>query len=136
MSAQDTYLLEIIAAQTPSNAIPYGATLVRVTADGAPGAAVTASMPAVTGKKNHVLGYHVSVDAADVTDLTTAILKDDTTAKGTEVIAAASAIGTTKTQYASLPILVNAAANKTASIVCSAPGGATVLHATIWGYVL
>ena len=136
MTAQDTYLLGIIAAQTPANAIPYGATLVRVTTDGAPGAAVTAAMPAVTAKKNYVLGYHVAVDTAATTDDMTAILKDDTTAKGTEVIAAASAIGTTRTQYASLPILVNAAAAKTASIVCSAPGGATVIHATIWGYVL
>lgn len=129
-------LLETIAAQTPANAIPYGATLVRVTADGAPGAAVTAAMPAVAAKKNYVLGYHVAIDTAATTDLMTAILKDDTTGKGTEVIAASSAIGTTRTQYASLPILVNSAVNKTASIVCSAPGGATVVHATIWGYVM
>jgi hypothetical protein len=129
-------LLETIAAQTPANAIPYGATLVRVTADGGAGLAVSAIMPAVTAKKNYVLGYHVSVDTAATTSAMTAVLTDDTTAKGTEVIAAASAIGTTRTQYASLPIMVNAAANKTASIVCSAPGGATVIHATIWGYLL
>ena len=136
MTAQDTYLLGIIAAQTPANAIPYGATLVRVAEDGAAGAAVTAAMPAVALKKNYVLGYHVSVDTAATTDAMTAILKDDTTTKGTEVIAATSAIGTTRTQSASMPILVNSVANKTASIVCSAPGGATVIHATIWGYVL
>lgn len=129
-------LLETIAAQTPANAIPYGAVLVRITADGAAGAAVSAIMPAVTAKKNYVLGYHVAVDTAAVTNVMTAVLTDDTTAKGTEVIAGSSAIGTTKTQYASLPIMVNVAANKTASIVCSTPGGATVIHATIWGYVL
>jgi hypothetical protein len=125
-----------IAAQTPANAIPYGATLVRVTADSVAGGAVSAIMPAVALKKNYVLGYHVSVDVAATTDIMTAILTDDVTAKGTEVFAASSAIGTTRTQYASMPILVCAAVNKTASLVCSAPGGATVIHATIWGYVL
>jgi len=134
--ARKIELLETIAAQSPSNAVPYGATLVRVAADGAAGAAVTAAMPAVAAKKNYVLGYHVAVDTAVTTDAMTAVLKDDITAKGTEVIAAASAIGTTRTQSASLPILVNAAVNKTTSIVCSAPGGTTVIHATIWGYVL
>jgi hypothetical protein len=134
--AYEIQLLETIAAQTPANAIPYGATLVRVAADGAAGAAVSAIMPAVALKKNYVLGYHVSVDTAATTGAMTAVLTDDTTAKGTEVIAGSSAIGTTRTQYASLPIMVNASANKTASIVCSAPGGATVIHATIWGYAL
>lgn len=121
---------------TGGSPIPDGATIVRVTTNGAAGAAATAAMPAVSGKKNCVLGYHVSVDTAAVTNAMTAVLTDDTTGMGTEVIAASSAIGTTRTQYASLPILVNSAANKTASIVCSAPGGATVIHATIWGYVI
>ena len=129
-------LLTQIAAQTPSNAIPYGATLVRIAADGAAGAAVSAIMPAVVGKKNYVLGYHVTVDTAATTGAMTAVLTDDTTGKGTEVMAGLSPVGTTRTQSASLPIMVNDVVNKTASIVCSAPGGATVIHATIWGYNL
>ena len=128
--------LEMIAAQTPSNAIPYGATLVRIAADGAAGAAVSAIMPAVVGKKNYVLGYHVTVDTAATTGAMTTVLTDDATPMGTEVMASLSPIGTTRTQSASLPIMANSAANKTASIVCSAPGGATVIHATIWGYNL
>jgi hypothetical protein len=135
-NARDTELLETIAAASPSQSIPYGGTLVRVTADGGAGLAVSAIMPAVSAKKNYVLGYLVTVDTAATTNAVTAVLTDDTTAKGTEVIAASSDIGTTRTQYASIPIMVNAAAAKTASIVCSAPGGATVIHATIWGYVL
>jgi hypothetical protein len=129
-------LLETIAAQTPANAIPYGATLVRIAADGAAGVAASAIMPAVVGKKNYVLGYLVTVDTAATTGAMTAVLTDDTTGKGTEVMAGSSPIGTTRTQSASLPIMVNSATGKTASIVCSAPGGATVIHVTIWGYNL
>lgn len=135
-SAHIVDLLTTIAAQTPANAIPYGGTLVRVAANGSAGAAVTAAMPAVALKKNYVLGYSVVVDTAATTSATTAVLTDDSTGKGTEVMAAASPVGTTRTQSASMPIMVNSAVNKTASIVVSAPGGATVIHATIWGYVL
>ena len=128
--------LATIASQTPANAIPFGATLVRVSANGAAGAAVSAVMPAVVGKKNYVMGYLVSVDVAPLTNITTAVLTDDVTGNGTEVMAVAAPVGTTRMQSASLPIMLNTAANKTASIVCSAPGGTTVLHATIWGYSL
>ena len=129
-------LLEVIAVASPSQSIPYGATLVRVTANGAAGGAVSAIMPAVPLKKNYVLGYLVVVDTAATTSAVTAVLTDDATPMGTEVMAGSSPIGTTREKYSSIPLMANSAVNKTASIVCSAPGGATVIHATIWGYSL
>jgi hypothetical protein len=116
--------------------LPYGATFVRVAADGAAGVAVTASMPAVSGKTNHVLGWYTNVDVAATGAIVTAILKDNTTAMGTKVINTGAAVGTeVGATPSSAPVAICSLGNA-ANLVVSAPSGSTVMHACIWGYYI
>jgi hypothetical protein len=140
----DVHLGEMLGYPSPGDVVgayllsqlPYGATFVRVSGDGAAGAAVTVAMPAVAGKINYVLGYFANVDTAATTSITTAILKDDTTVMGTKVLNAAAPVGAeVGTTPSNGPIMVGTV-GKAANLVVSAPGGSTVMHACIWGYVL
>jgi hypothetical protein len=94
-------------------------------------------MPAGTAlQKNYILGYAVVVCAAAITNAVTVSLKNDTTVVGIiDESVATSPVGSKMNLSSSMPILVSTA-NKAASILVSAPGGATVIHAMIWGYLL
>jgi hypothetical protein len=120
-----------------SSQYPVGATPVCVSADGAAGAAVSAVMPAGTAlQKNYVLGYAVVVGTAATTNALTVSLKNDTAVVGIiDEAVAASPVGSKMNLSSSMPILVSTA-NKATSILVSAPGGTTVVHAMIWGYLL
>ena len=111
--------------------LPYS--VVRTPGDSTSGAAITVSLPAVTGYYNCVLGYFAVVDTAATTNIVTVILKDGATSMGTQVMAASSPIGTEIGTKSSFPIMVGTL-SAAANLVVSAPGGSTVIHACIWGY--
>jgi hypothetical protein len=116
--------------------LPNGATVVMGTADGAAGAAVTASMPVASTKINYVMGYSVVVDTAALTNGITITLKDDTTTKSIiDALPALAAVGSKANMCSSVPIMATTV-SKAANLVVSASTGTSVVHATIWGYTL
>jgi hypothetical protein len=112
---------------------PAGATKWTVSATSGANAAAAATKGAEANKKHYCLGYLVALRAAAAANDTLVTIKDDATAKFTDVIGSAAPVGT-RVGISSATPLIEGTTNKDLSLNAGAAGAGAITELTIWGY--
>jgi hypothetical protein len=130
--------MSIILTNSQYSASPYplGATKWTARATSGANAAATTTAASQTGLQHYVMGYLVIVSGAAVGAAGVVIqLKDGSTEKVYDMIAAAAPIGSSVSLISSTP-LMQGTATTAANLVVGAGGTGVITEATMWGYYM